>query len=182
MAKSKLTSDTVTSSSYLSKITDNSQRMMEAMDDIVWSIKPDNDTMQRVVVRMREYATNLLEAKEIKLNFFVENDILELKLDMEARRDLFLIFKEAINNAAKYSKCCDVAISLTKDDNCLKLKIVDNGIGFKVNQIDKGNGIDNMKKRAVALKGRIQLKSELNKGTSIILIVPVSKQKFHMFM
>ena len=74
------------------------------MDDIVWSIKPSNDSMQKIAARMREFATNVLEAKEIELDFKVDDKVYDEKLDMEARRDFFLVFKEVVNNAAKYSK------------------------------------------------------------------------------
>src|SRR5690606_34142948 len=65
MAKTKLVTDPVKSSEYISKISDNSHRMMEAMDDIVWSIKPQNDSMEKVIARMREFSNNVLEAKNI---------------------------------------------------------------------------------------------------------------------
>ena len=72
MAKSKLLTDPVKTSEYISKITNNSQHMMEAMDDIVWSIKPDNDNMQKIVARMREYASSILEPKDIGIEFQVQ--------------------------------------------------------------------------------------------------------------
>ena len=86
MAKAKLNSDAIKTGEYISKISDNSQRMMEAMDDIVWAIKPANDTMQKVVARMREFATNVFEAKEIDLEFKAGEDVNEAKIDMEGRR------------------------------------------------------------------------------------------------
>lgn len=104
MAKSKLNTDNVRASEYLGKISDNSQRMMEAMDDIVWSIKPMNDSMQKITARMREIATSVLEAKDIDLQFRSDDSTEEVKMDMEARRDFFLLFKEAINNIANTLK------------------------------------------------------------------------------
>lgn len=109
MAKARL-DDRLKIGEYLNKISDNSQRMMEAMDDIVWSIKPANDNMQKTVARMREFATNVLEAKNIELEFRVTEPDDDVKLDMEARKDFFLIFKEAVNNTAKYSKCTKASI------------------------------------------------------------------------
>ncbi|MBC8767802.1 hypothetical protein H4O18_07355 [Arenibacter sp. BSSL-BM3] len=173
MAKSKMNNDTVTSSNYLSKITDNSQRMMEAMDDIVWSIKPDNDNMHRVIARMREYATGILEARNIEFNFEVDDKINDLKLDMEARRDLFLTFKEAINNIAKYSQAKRAKVLFTYKDRWLKLQIMDNGIGFEVEKVDSGNGLDNMVKRASNLKGKLKIDSKTDLGTEICLGIPV---------
>ena len=83
MAKMKVNSDTGKTKEYIDKISDNSSRMMEAMDDIVWSINPMNDSMQKVVARMREFATGVFEAKNIEYSFKVDEAVHDLKLDME---------------------------------------------------------------------------------------------------
>jgi signal transduction histidine kinase len=66
--------------------------------------KPQNDSMEKVIARMREFATSAMEAKDIDLSFEVGEDVFKVKLPMDARRDLFLVFKEAVNNLVKYSK------------------------------------------------------------------------------
>ena len=174
MAKTKLLTDPVKTSEYISKITENSQQMMEAMDDIVWSIKPDHDNMQKIVARMREYASSILEPKDIVISFNVGENIYDLKLNMEMRRDIFLIFKEAVNNSAKYSHCTKIEIRITHVNKKLNISIADNGVGFNVNTADSGNGLGNMQKRAESLHGIINIKSTQNEGTEISLIVPVS--------
>jgi signal transduction histidine kinase len=173
MAKSKLHTDEVKTSEYINKIGDNSQRMMEAMDDIVWAIKPDNDSMQKIVARMREFATNVLEAKDMDIKFAVDEKVNEVKLNMEQRKDFFLVFKEAINNVAKYSKCKQVLIQIAVRQNRLVLMVKDDGAGFDINTADGGNGLGNMQKRADALKGRLQLQSKPGEGTTVTLNIPV---------
>jgi outer membrane protein assembly factor BamB len=173
MAKTKLQVDTVKTGEYISKITENSQRMMEAMDDIVWSIKPDNDTVQKMMVRMKEFALGVLEAKDIAVWMKVEENVGDVKLNMEARRDLFLIFKEAINNVAKYSKANNVSIHLACHNKRLVLTVKDDGIGFNPQTAD-GNGLGNMEKRTVSLKGRFQLQTKPGGGTSITANIPVA--------
>jgi ligand-binding sensor domain-containing protein/two-component sensor histidine kinase len=173
MAKSRMHSDPVKTTEYLGKISDNSQRMMDAMDDIVWSIKPSNDSMQKIAARMREFAVNVLEAKEIEMDFRIDEPVYDVKLNMEARRDFFLLFKEAVNNAAKYSKADMVTIQLGLHNQRLVLVVADNGTGFDPDQAD-GNGMGNMQKRADALHGRLQVVSTLGKGTRITLNIPVS--------
>jgi ligand-binding sensor domain-containing protein/two-component sensor histidine kinase len=173
MAKSKMNTDAVKTAGYISKISDNSQRMMEAMDDIVWSIKPSNDSMQRITARMREFATSVLEAKDIALHFAVADEVHNVKLNMEARRDFFLIFKEALNNAAKYSKATEVWVAVTIEGRHLSFLIKDNGIGFDVAKADDGNGLGNMKKRADAVNGKIRLTSKEGEGTTVKLTMPV---------
>jgi len=172
MAKARL-SDNIKTGEYLNKISDNSQRMMEAMDDIVWSIKPSNDSMQKIVARMREFATNVCEAKDIELSFKTSDLVNDVKLNMEARRDFFLIFKEAVNNAAKYAKCAHISIELSVIGKKLYLTIIDNGVGFDTATTDNGNGLGNMKKRTDSLNGTLLINSSINKGTHIELQIPV---------
>ena len=174
MAKTKLLTDPVKTSEYITKITDNSQYMMEAMDDIVWSIKPDNDNMQRIVARMREYASSILEPKDIMISFIVGENIYDLKLNMEIRRDVFLIFKEAVNNSAKYSHCTKIEIRITHANKKLNISIADNGIGFNANTADSGNGLGNMQKRAETLHGSLLINSMEGEGTNITLTIPVN--------
>ncbi len=173
MAKSKMHTDPVKTSDYLSKITDNSQQMMEAMDDIVWSIKPDNDNMLRIVARMREYASGILEPKDIEITFNIGERIQDLKLDMEKRRDVFLIFKEAINNIAKYAHCTKTIIDIHQLNQILIMTIRDNGVGFDTGVADVGNGMGNMQKRAELLKGTIEIKSRQGLGTEVAINIPV---------
>jgi signal transduction histidine kinase/ligand-binding sensor domain-containing protein len=174
MAKSRLHQDPEKTGEYIGKISDNSQRMMEAMDDIVWAIKPDNDSMQKIVARMREFSTSVLEAKEIDLQFHSAEDVNQLKLDMEQRRDLFLFFKEAVNNVAKYSRAAQATIRLAVHQGRLLLIVEDNGTGFEVDKADGGNGLGNMRKRADAMRGRFQVQSSPGTGTKVTLNIPVS--------
>ena len=173
MAKTKMNSDAVKTTEYLGKISDNSQRMMEAMDDIVWSIKPSNDNMNKVTARMREFATNVLEAKEIDLEFTVDEKVYDEKLNMEARKDFFLIFKEAVNNAAKYSKAHKVIVHISAQHKNLMLSVKDDGVGFDVVKADSGNGLGNMKKRAEAMRGSLKFESMAGQGTNVILKIPI---------
>jgi signal transduction histidine kinase/ligand-binding sensor domain-containing protein len=174
MAKAKLNSDLQKTCEYINKISDNSQRMMEAMDDIVWAIKPANDSMHKVVGRMREFATNVFEAKDIDLEFKADDAVNHVNINMEARRDFFLIFKEAVNNAAKYSRCDKAVVEVYVDHHKLILQVKDNGIGFDVKTADGGNGLGNMQKRADALSGKIQIQSSAGEGTKVTLTVPLN--------
>lgn len=172
MAKTKMNTDVVRTTEYLGKISDNSQRMMEAMDDIVWSIKPSNDNMTKVVARMREFATNVCEAKEIDVEFEIDEHAYDVKLNMEARKDFFLVFKEAVNNAAKYSKATKVIVQVTVQHKALCLVVKDNGVGFDVGKADSGNGLGNMQKRAEAIRGTVKIESAPGQGTNLLLKIP----------
>jgi ligand-binding sensor domain-containing protein/two-component sensor histidine kinase len=173
MAKMKVENDSSATRSYLNKISDNSSRMMEAMDDIVWSINPMNDSMQKITARMREFAASVLEAKNIEYSFRVDEEVKDIKLNMEERRDFFLIFKEAVNNLAKYSNCRHAHIEVSVHKSKLYMKIQDDGTGFDVNGADNGNGLINMRKRAGSLRGALSIESQNGVGTKIQLEVPV---------
>lgn len=161
-------------SSLLYKITEQSSQMQQGMSDIIWAIKPDNDKLENMLVRMREYASHTLEPKNILTTFLVDEPSLSQSLDMQQRRDFFLIFKEAINNAAKYSQASRVEVSIKKEKDQLQLSVSDNGIGFITGKETSSNGLKNMKTRAEALKGIITIYSEPGKGTKVLAIVPAT--------
>ncbi|WP_162343181.1 sensor histidine kinase [Cyclobacterium salsum] len=171
MAKTKLGTDPAKTSDYISKISENSQRMMESMDDIVWSIKPQNDSMEKLIARMREFANQVLESKDMVFSMEVHQRILGLKLSMDARRDLFLIFKEGVNNAAKYSGASRVFIDFGLDGALFTMRIKDDGKGFNMDDLEEGNGLENMKKRASNLGGNMEIDTNPGKGTELILKV-----------
>lgn len=173
MAKTKLNTDPVRTSEYISKISDNCQRMMEAMDDIVWSIKPQNDSMDKIIARMREFATNAMEAKDINFRFEIDEDIYKVKLPMDSRRDLFLVFKESVNNLVKYSRCEKAIVHFSLRKGKLHMRVKDYGQGFELNGADSGNGLNNMKRRAQNMGGELTIISELGEGTEVVLDVGI---------
>jgi two-component system sensor histidine kinase UhpB len=172
VSKKHLVGDIEKSSAILENITEQSHNMQQAMSDIVWAIKPDNDLMENMLVRMREYVSHTLELKNIEADFEVSADIIRQALAMEQRRDLFLIFKEAINNASKYSKAATVNIHLVRNNGSISMTIKDDGIGFDPSRITSSNGLKNMKERAAALHGELSIQSSAGNGTSIGLQFP----------
>src|SRR5688500_16051333 len=109
----------------LVKISSSAQDTMERMSDIVWAIHPANDTLEQLVFRMKEFAADILEPLDISYDFTIEKDLASVKLTVNQRRDLYLVFKEAINNAAKYSHCEKISIELVRKDDKLMLRISD---------------------------------------------------------
>ena len=174
VSQSNLQKDQQKASSLLYKITEQSSRMQQGMSDIIWAIKPDNDKLQNMLVRMREYASHTLEPKNILATFIVDEPSLSQSLDMPQRRDFFLIFKEAVNNAAKYSRAAKVEIKIAKEKEQLHLSISDDGIGFTATKETSSNGLKNMKTRAEALRGSLHIQSEPGKGTTILAKVPAT--------
>jgi signal transduction histidine kinase len=178
MAVKKIGSDQQASQDYMGRISDSSSRIMEAMDDIVWSINPVNDSMRKILARMKEFAGNVLEASDIEYSFMVDEAVKDMSFDMEWRREIFLVFKEAINNIVKYAKASQVNITLRKQKNALHMTITDNGVGFNtvVDQHGsvRGNGLRNMRKRAEAMNGSFRIISAPESGTSVELRIPLA--------
>jgi signal transduction histidine kinase len=157
------------------KISESSHKTMESMKDIVWTVNPENDEIDSILTRVRVYCSEILEPKGIEYVFKANREVENIKLPMEQRRNFYLIFKEAINNIAKYSKCTGVTITILKPDGKIEMGITDNGIGFNpVNVTDKGNGLKNMNERAKSLNGVLRITSKVGEGTIISLSFPLT--------
>ncbi|WP_210488183.1 sensor histidine kinase [Rufibacter aurantiacus] len=179
MANQQVLANPVLAQGYLQKISRYSHQMMTVMDDIVWSINPHNDLVQNLVSRMREVATEVLEAKDITFCLEADPAVNNLRLGLEARYDFFMIFKEAINNIAKYSHCRQVWMKVKLQENNLRLEIRDDGQGFDTAQASTGNGLLNMQKRAQNIRATLDISSAPGQGTTVSLTAPLSKTAFH---
>ena len=157
----------------LEKINERTQRMLDNMNDIIWSIKPENDSLVSVLSRMREFAATVLEAKNITCIIDFPSANTNLVLPLELKNNLFLIFKEAINNLAKYSGATQAHIVLSISGNKLYMRITDNGKGFDSTDSitgNGGNGMKNMRKRARESKAELIVNSKKGEGTTIEFI------------
>jgi len=152
----------------LSIIGENSRDVLSSMDDIIWSVNPQNDSLTNLVVRLREYAIPVCEVKNITLNMNVEESIYDVKLEMEARKNIYLIVKEAINNAVKYSGCKNLSVTFVNKHQ-LEIAIKDDGCGFDTTAPTSRNGLINMECRAKQMGAEFSIKSKKNAGTSIFL-------------
>lgn len=159
---------------HLQRISENAARMMESMNDIVWSINPENDSLEQMIIKMKEFASEILEPKDIRFVFEEGPGIKETKLDLDKRKNLFLIYKESINNAAKYSGGTEVIISLKRKDGTLSLSVRDNGKGFERSTNKVGNGLVNMNERARIMNGKLVHLSVPGKGTEVLAELPVT--------
>jgi len=159
----------------LDKIGNYSREMIAEMNDIVWAINPINDSIGKIIERMQNFASPLLTAKGIRFSFKADEKIKEVPLSMKQRKNLYLIFKESINNAAKYANCTEVVTILAKVSGLVQLEIKDDGVGFNRSQNGQGNGLINMKQRAKDVNGRIDILSEWGKGTIIRVLMPITQ-------
>ena len=157
----------------MEKIRVTSGRIMENMSDLVWAINAETDDMQSLLRRIRQFGASLLEAKNIELEVVAFEPLPALLLKTEAKKNILLICKEAINNSAKYSQASRVIIEVGIQDGFLRLVIRDNGQGF-TSSANPGNGLINMRKRCEESGGVFLLNTGHNKGTRISCEFPVT--------
>jgi len=125
-----------------------SRESVSAMSDIVWAVNPQRDTLQDLVRRMRRHAEEVFTLRDIRLDFSAPDEEQHQRLGVDVRRALFLIFKEAVNNAARHAQCERVEIELRADGPSLCLRVADDGRGFDPTMEGEGNGLLNMRRRA----------------------------------
>ena len=163
-------------------ISERSQRLQRNMSDIVWSVDPDHDTLEELVVRMREFGASVLEPKGIDYRFVASGDF-DTALSPQIKSDLYLLFKEAVNNAAKHAQASKVSVSIERRNNRLHLMVTDNGKGLSnmngAAGFGGGNGLRNMRMRAADMKAELLIGSTPEQastsglGTTIALTIPL---------
>lgn len=156
------------------RIGESSQKVQRSLSDIVWTTKQTEDNFDNVLVKMKEFTSEMLEMKDIFYTFNTDT-LPDVKLSPSKQYNFYLIFKEAINNIVKYSNAEEVTIELNRQGENLILNITDNGIGFEEKNIKSGNGLGNMRKRAESLGGEIKIESKNQEGTQVRLTIPVSQ-------
>ena len=162
---------------FIEKIGSASRDMVGKMNDIVWAVNPQNDHFENIILHMRAFGGELLAGKDIALHFKADGSLNDIRLSMEKRRSFFLVYKEALNNAYKYSDAKNVNVEISKMNHTLKLVVEDDGVGFNMNE-DRlktgGNGLKNMNTRATELNGTIAVTSAPGQGTKVSLTVSLS--------
>jgi signal transduction histidine kinase len=157
----------------LSTIATSSRELVDAMSDIVWAINPAKDHLSDVTQRMRRLAADTFTASDTSFRLELPPPEREIALGANVRRELFLIFKEAVNNIVKHSGCSEVVIRLAIEGGVLRLELRDNGKGFDPSVPADGHGLTSLRHRASTLGGTLTIDSRPGTGTAIILNLPM---------
>ncbi len=163
-------------SDKLERIENTSRELVDKMSDIVWMVNPGNDKFEDALLKLKDYALTILESKNIDVVFNVDEVDKDLVLPMDVRRNLLLIYKELVTNAAKYSNASRVLIELRVEDNHHKkiiLIVEDDGIGFDYNKIRIGNGLKNIRRRSEELDGSFNIITKSGYGTKAAIEIPL---------
>jgi two-component sensor histidine kinase len=156
----------------LASIASIARESVASMSEIVWAINPARDSLVDVVSRMRRHAEEIFTLRDIALRFDAPGAAENVKLGVDVRRDLLLIFKEAVNNSARHSGCSRVEIDLRRGGSRLVLRMTDNGAGFDTSLESVGQGLTSMQRRAQRLKGTLEIASAPGAGTTVTLAIP----------
>jgi signal transduction histidine kinase len=163
--------------SHLEKIYLTARELTRAMDEIVWAVSPHHDTLDSLVTYLGKFAQDFLSVAKIRCRLDVPMQLPAWPLPAEMRHNLFLSFKEALNNVVKHAAATEVRISMTPAPSGFSLSVEDNGIGFnaagteaaakKSSRLSAGNGLANMRKRMKTIGGECQIESVCGKGTRV---------------
>jgi signal transduction histidine kinase len=151
----------------LNLIANGAAEMVNTLNDVVWTVNVKNDTVEQMLERLKEYAFSMAQTKNILVRWEVTENPENIRLPMESRRNIYLICKEAINNAVKYADCNYITIQGGQTERQLFLAVSDNGKGFELNDQQNGNGLKNMRARAEENKMKLEIETGKEKGTTI---------------
>ena len=165
------------SAAEVNRIYATARAMTRTMDEIVWAINPRHDSLDSVAVYFAEFVEEYLTAAGLKFRLEIPLDLPPRVITSELRHNLFLAFKEALNNAVKHARAGEVVVTLAVRENVFLLSVEDNGCGFDFSaatgnipesrRTARGNGLENMRGRLAGLGGRCYIESVPGRGTRV---------------
>jgi len=158
----------------LDKISSNTEEILGKMSDIIWAINPQNESVINMVNRLKVYARSVTSAVGIQLYFDSEKLVEKKDLTMQQLSSIYLICKEAINNAVKYSSCQNLRVKMQNEDHRFLVSIRDDGKGFDPRKVFDGNGLKNIQARAQEIKADLKIDSDHDIGTEISVSVKIT--------
>ena len=153
----------------LTMISSATHEVVSSMSDIVWAINPQKDHLSDLIHRMRRFASDTFGTRDIAFRFSAPDDGADIRLGANLRREVFLIFKESVNNLVKHSGCTEAGVEFQVTDNALLLRVSDNGCGFDPSTDSDGHGLLSMRERAGSINGQYELASKPGGGTTVTL-------------
>jgi signal transduction histidine kinase len=159
---------------HADKLSSAARDLVRNLDTIVWAVNPKNDSLDKLATYIYQYVEKYLEMTSIRCRFNVPDELPNCRLSSETRHNLFLVVKEALNNAVKHSGASEIGIGLQVGDSTLRISIEDNGRGFSpAASASAGNGLQNMERRMRDIGGRFELTSQPGHGTTIQVQLPI---------
>jgi len=158
----------------ISRVSSISRELVDSMSDIVWAIDPKHDRLFDLAARMRRFAADMLATRRIALRFRSPDELHDVPIDADQRRQMFLVFKEAVHNAVRHSRCTEIQIDFGLEAQHLVLRVSDNGTGFDAAGATEGHGLASMDARTRAIGGALEVTSRPGRGTIVRFEVPLA--------
>lgn len=174
VAQREIAHDDSSATKPLSMIASASRELVDSMSDIVWAINPQKDHLSDLTQRMRLFASDIFTGSNIKFRFDAPGADQDVRIGANVRREVFLIFKESVNNLVRHSGCTEAEIEFRVEDDWLALRVSDNGAGFDASRQSDGHGLMSMRDRARDTGGDFEVLSGNGKGTTVNLKLPFS--------
>jgi signal transduction histidine kinase len=164
--------------SDLDRIYETARNLTRSLDEIVWAVNPRHDTLDSLATYLGKFAQDFLGAADIRCRLDLPVSLPSWPLSAETRHNVFLAFKESLNNTVKHAQATEVRVSLALEASAFTLALEDNGKGFDTSakNADTDDGLRNMRKRLAEIGGSCEIKSEPGNGTQIRFKVPVAPQ------
>jgi ligand-binding sensor domain-containing protein/signal transduction histidine kinase len=157
------------------KISSTAREIAQSLDEIVWAVNPEHDTLEGLVEYLSQSADDFLEDTTIRSRVKLPPALPHCSIPAETRHQFFLAFREALNNAVKHAEATEIQLEVLAEPSELQIKIADNGIGFDPNKApDRGNGLTNMRKRLEGIGGRFAIASSPGHGTTVNMTISLN--------
>ena len=179
MVQKNMHKDLVKADGSLSRMVEDLKLVIENMGDIIWAINPNKKAHKTISGQLKDFYFDLMDGHGIVCNYHIDQIVEAQITNINARKNLLLIAKEAINNILKHAKSTQIDVSLKSQDMMVLLEIRDNGIGMEDPEKNfSGNGLRNMNYRTEKIDGKFMIKSEVGVGTTITCLVPFTNIRY----
>lgn len=158
--------------SSLSVIQESTTKIIDRLKEIVWNVTPHENEPVNLIEKIKLYTRYISKPSNIIIQFKYDTEFEQKIISDDIAQNLFLICKEAITNAVKYSACNKIEINLNKYEQKITLSIKDNGKGFDTKETHYGNGLKNIASRIKSMNGSCIIASTIGKGTVINIAIP----------
>jgi ligand-binding sensor domain-containing protein/two-component sensor histidine kinase len=160
----------ISNSKELKSISEIARQLVDTMSDIVFVVNPERDSLYDLIIKLKDSYNDFLNS--VGISFKVKNidKTNDIKLPMDYKQNLLLIFKEGINNSIKHSKCNKIILEANIRGDIIEMILSDDGIGFDEKNTAAGNGLKNMETRANKMGGKMKWRSSSDKGTVITFV------------
>jgi signal transduction histidine kinase len=183
--------DEVPSRKSLHSIADTIRDLLKTLDEIVWAVNPQNDTLENLFEYLGHFASEYLQNTVVSCKLNIPASVSACTLSAETRHNVFLAFEAAVSNALRHSGASCISVDMNHQDEQLVITIHDDGRGFDTTaspaeiskksglsvRSRKGNGLVNMRERLASVGGEARIESYPGRGTTVTFSLPVSSER-----